>query len=103
MYSVPALRCSAPLSVNGDVTAIWSYIHTGGLSLTNLSVFYMFTEGSAINRVPVNLQNINALSATISNLATGFRYSFNITAENSNGASSILCGPILHIIGQVLI
>lgn len=103
MYPVPALKCAAPHFVNGDITATWSYIHTGGLSLTNLSVFYMFMEGSAINRVPVNLQNINALSATISNLTTGFKYSFNITAENSNGASNILCGPILHLIGQSLI
>ena len=87
------------MSANGDITVTWSYVHTGGLPLTNESVYYIFMEGSTINRVPVNLQSINMHSATVSNLTTGFKYSFNVTAENSNGASSILCGPTLHVIG----
>ena len=99
-HAVPALTCNAPVSAEGIITATWSYIHTGGLPLTNVSVFYVFTEGSAINRIPTNVTNVNTSSVVIRNLITGFKYTFNITAENSNGSSSILCGPTLHIIGQ---
>ena len=99
MHAVPGLTCNKPISAGGDITAAWSYVHTGGLHLTNVSVFYTFTEGLTINRVPVSVRGINTLSATVHNLTSGFEYSFNVTAENGNGASSILCGPTFHAIG----
>ena len=34
------------------------------------------------------------------NLVAGFEYTFNITAVNSNGPSNILCGPVLHRVGE---
>ena len=90
--------CNASVSTSGAITVDWSYIHTGGLPLTNVSVLYMFEEGSTIsdsNLVPVG--GTNTTSVTLVELQPGYRYTFNITAENSNGTSNILCGVIVHI------
>ena len=38
--------CTAPVSSNDVITVTWSYIHTGGLPLTNVSLAYTFTEDS---------------------------------------------------------
>ena len=67
-----------------------------------MSVFYVFTEGSVTNRIPTNITRVNTSSVTIHNVITGFKYTFNVTAENSNGSSSIMCGPTFHVIGQSL-
>ena len=81
------------------MTARWSYAHTGGQPLTSLSVSYLFMEGTTINRVPVDVTSVGATSVEVRNLTTGFEYMFNITAANSVGAASVLCGPTLHAIG----
>ena len=96
----PVLSCDSAISFNGTIKVTWSYIHTGGLPLTNVSVVYMFTEGSTVNLVPVNVSNIHTTSVSIHGLTTGFKYTINITARNSNGTSSIQCGPIVHAIGE---
>ena len=67
--------------------------------MTNLSVSYMFMEGTTINRVPVDVRSVGTTSVEVRNLTTGFEYTFNITAENTVGAASVLCGPTLHSIG----
>ena len=99
-HAVPALdMCNASVSTDGAITVNWSYIHTGGLPLTNVSVFYMFEEGSTTisdpNLFPAG--SINTTSVTLVGLQPGYRYTFNITAENSNGTSNILCGVTVHI------
>ena len=105
-HAVPAFDvCNASVSTNGAITVNWSYIHTGGLPLTNISLFYMFEEGSTIgapNIVPVG--DINTTSVTLVELQPGYRYTFNITAENSNGTSNILCGVTVHniLLGESL-
>ena len=99
-FVAPVLSCDAPVSSSGVITVTWSYVHNGGLPLTNVSVFYTFMEGSTINHVPANVSDIHTSSVSIHHLVTGFKYTFNITARNSNGASSILCGPILHDVGE---
>jgi hypothetical protein len=96
----PVLTCDAPVSSNGTITATWSYIHTGGLPLTDVSVAYTFTEGSTENYIPVDVPNIHSTFVTVHGLPTGFKYTFNIITRNDYGTSSILCGPILHAIGK---
>ena len=96
----PVLTCDAPVSSNGVITATWSYIHTGGLPLTSVSVVYTYTEGSTVNHVLIDVPNIHATSVSVAGLTTGFKYTFNITTGNDYGTSSILCGPILHAIGK---
>ena len=61
---------------------------------------YTFSEGSTVNIIPVNVLNIHTTSITVHGLTTGFKYTFNITARNNYGTSSILCGPVLHVIGK---
>ena len=90
--SVPSLTCNATvMSVNGSITVIWSYIHTGGLPLTNVSVAYSFTKTLKTFIKPVTLNSIHNTSVTVLGVAMGFQYTFNVTAENSNGSSSALC------------
>ena len=89
--SVPALTCNATaMSINDSITVTWSYIHTGGLPLTNVSVCYSFTKPMSVVK-PIALESIDATSVTVLGIETGFQYTFNVTAENNNGSSSALC------------
>ena len=100
MQLVPALMCSTPISNNGVITATWSYIHTGGLPLTDVSVFYTFLEGgrdSDPTKVPVS--GVDVTSVMVPNLVAGFEYTLTVTASNSNGSSSVQCGPVFHEVG----
>ena len=91
--------CDPPTSANNIIMVTWSYIHTGGLSLTNVSVTF-FSDGpeTATNSIPVS--GTDTLSIEVPDLVTGSEYTFNITAVNSIGPSSILCGPVLHRTGE---
>jgi uncharacterized protein YjdB len=40
---------------------------------------------------PVTLSSVDTISATVLGIEEGFQYTFNVTAENSNGSSSSLC------------
>ena len=103
IVAVPAPTCSAPLSSNGVITVIWSYIHTGGLPLTNVSVVYRFEQGASISPpADVDIDNVEVTTAMVSNLVTGRLYTFTITAENSIGSTSIDCGPIRHRVGEYI-
>ena len=107
--TVPALSCDAPVSSNGVITVTWSYIHTGGLPLTN--VFLTYTNSVLWNstgnfsnhsqRNTVSVSSVDSTSIVVPNLVTGPEYLFNITAENSYGSSSIVCGPTPHLIGKI--
>ena len=103
IITVPALICNAPVSSNGVVTVTWSYIHTGGLPLTSVSVSYRSNEdlkASESVSVPVTVTATNVTSVVVPGLVAGFEYTFNLTAQNKNGSSSILCGPTLHRVGE---
>ena len=51
----------------------------------------------------VSVSSVDTTSVEVAGLFAGFEYTFNITAENSNGSSSILCGPTLHVIGESVV
>ena len=97
IIAVPALMCNAPVSSNGAIMVTWSYIHTGGLPLTNVSVSYSFAKDLTI---PVEVTGTNTTLVVVPDLVAGFEYTFILTAQNKNGSSSIVCGPILHRIGE---
>ena len=96
--AVPSLLCDPPTSTNGDITVTWFYIHTGGLPLTNVSLT-IFNDGpeSATDFI---LQSADTQSIEIPHLVAGFEYTFNVTAVNSIGSSSISCGPVFHRPGE---
>ena len=48
----------------------------------------------------VSISTVDTTSIMVPNLIVGAEYIFNVTAENNVGSSSIICGPILHIIGK---
>ena len=103
MHAVPAVICNAPVSSNGVMTVTWSYIHTGGLPLTNLYLTYtrsILGNGSKQLNAVSNI-SVDTTLIMLPNLVTGAEYMFNVTAENSYGSSSITCGPTPHIIGEM--
>ena len=101
LFSVPAPSCNAPVSSNGIITVSWSYTHTGGLHLTNVSVIYRFEEGPAMSSpTPVDVVSAEVMRVMVTNLVAGRLYTFTITSENSNGSTSIDCGPIHHNTGK---
>ena len=102
ILTVPSLTCDKPVSSNGLVTVNWSYNHTGGLPLTSLSVSYTksINRSIVVSNNNVSVRSVNITSVVIPNLEVGAEYTFNITAGNRNGSSSIMCGPTSHIIGN---
>ena len=94
------MLCSDPVSADGDITVQWSFVHTGGLNLTDLLAAYSFTDGSLTVTEPITIRSLDTTSVNVSNLVAGFVYTINITAENSNGSSTVFCKPILHLIGK---
>ena len=56
------------------------------------------SESVTVNRVPIS--GIDTTSIEVSNLVTGFEYTFDITADNRIGSTSVLCGPTLHRVGE---
>ena len=100
---VPDLTCSQPISMEGVNRVSWFYVHTGGLPLTEASVEYSYANGSLSITEPVSVNETNTTVIEVSNLVAGISYSFIITAENSNGSSTISCQSILHIVGKSLL
>ena len=100
-YEVPAVTCYASLSANGVVMVTWSYNHTGGLPLTNVSVSYMYENDFIISR-PIAVSNISVdtTRVTVPDLEGGFRYNFNVTSQNRVGFTSTLCGLMIPISGN---
>ena len=78
----------------------WTFVHTGGLSLTGLSGMYSYVDGTSTVTEPVILSSLDTTSVNVSGLVTGFVYTFSITAENSNGSSPVSCQPTSHMIGE---
>ena len=48
----------------------------------------------------VEVANSDVMAAVVSNLVAGRLYTFTITAVNSNGSTSIDCGPVRHDVGR---
>ena len=48
----------------------------------------------------VSISGADTTSVMVPNLVASAEYMFNVTAGNSVGSSSIICGPILHVIGK---
>jgi hypothetical protein len=100
IYVVPAVQCLNPVSANGNISVQWSYIHTGGLNLTDVSAEYSFVVGTSMDTQPVPISGVDVISVNVSGLVAGFVYTFRITAENSNGSSTVMCTPTQHLIGE---
>ena len=103
-HAVPAVTCNTSLSANGVVMVTWFYIHTGGLPLTNVSVSYTYENELIISRpIAVSIISIDTTRITVPDLEAGFRYNFNVTAQNRIGFTSTLCGLTILISGNPVV
>ena len=84
------------MSINDSITVSWSYIHTGGLPLINVSVRYSFTKPMSVIKLIV-LESINTTSVTVLDIEIGFQYSFNITAENIAMGPQVPCAKLMWV------
>ena len=100
MIIVPKVECFNPVSANGSITVQWNLVHTGGLNLTGLSAEYSYVDGTLTVVEPVTINSPNTTTIKQRGLVAGFVYKFSITAENSNGSSTMLCKPVPHTIGE---
>ena len=92
-----------PVSQGGTITVTWSYVHTGGLPLTAVTVEYSFDQGSITHTtsatVPVG--SVSDEMVQVPNLVAGRMYTFTVTAENMNGSSRADCETVKHTIGEL--
>ena len=100
---VPAPVCESAMSANGIITVSWSFTHTGGVPLTNLSVFYTFSEG--LNQVngTERYVDIVATSVMVPGLQAGTEYTFSVIAVNSEGSAVSVCAAEVHREGAFVI
>ena len=104
MYNtVPEVVCPQPVSDNGTITVRWSYVHTGGLPLSGISVQYRFREGLSTVTETVSGVDTSDLMTKVCNLLAGEVYTFTVHAENRNGYSSSECRPVNHIVGECVV
>ena len=100
-YIVPVLTCNASMSANGVVMVTLSYVHTGGLPLTNVSLSYTYEDEFIINKpISISINSVDTTRITVTDLEAGFRYTFNVTSQNRIGFTSTLCGLLLPIPGN---
>ena len=82
-HAVPALTCNISWSASDTINDTWSYIHTGGLPLTMLSVSYTSMEDTFIsNPTEIQVKTFSDTSVVASGLMAGKLYTFNVTAAN---------------------
>ena len=101
IYTVPELTCPMPVSEDGNIIVTWSYVHTGGLPLTAVTVEYSFDQGSITPTTTVPVGNVNDVMVRVPNLVAGRMYTFTVTAKNRNGSSRAECEAVKHTIGEL--
>ena len=96
----PKVTCSlTPISVNGRIHVSWSYLHTGGLNITEISVQYRQQQVNLFQFLQEELPDKNTTIAT--NFTAGYNYVFRVVASNEIGSDSTDCPSVLHQIGMV--
>ena len=100
IYTVPAPLCSnIPTSEGGVINVTWSYIHMGGLNLTEVVVEYS-ESGDFQDLQNGNLTDLSQTSLEVLNFTAGQTYSFQVTASNQMGSNSVLCPAVNHSVGK---
>ena len=97
---VPAPVCDTATASGGGITITWSFNHTGGLPLLNLSINYIVREGTTDitrNGPPVGLADT---TADIQPLVAGLVYTPMVTALNDQGSSTVQCPSVELDVGK---
>ena len=99
-YTVPALICrNIPNISVGETTTItvsWSYNHTGGLPLTNLSVQHTILDIDTMEETLTMtdyLIDTDVTTLNVYSVLPGYKYRFRVTATNAKGPTSVDCPP----------
>lgn len=96
----PAPVCDSVTSMNGTITISWSYEHTGGVALTALKLFYIYSERLNVVNGSETSVAVNSTSEAVTGLEAGREYVFSVIALNSKGSSVAECAPVIHREGE---
>ena len=94
---VPAPVCDTATASGGNITITWSFNHTGGLPLTDLTISYVFREGTTDitrNGPPVGLADTTADIQPMLVAGQGLVYTPMVTATNEQGSSTVQCPSV---------
>ena len=112
-HSVPSVVCTDQPAVNNtDLVITWSYVHTGGLKLTHMSVEYRnetsavfmtlssYMSGSGfVGTTSGHRVSTNENSVSLPLPFAGVEYFFRVTATNEEGLTTADCPSILLTTG----
>ena len=102
LLPVPAPRCiEQPASQNGVISIQWSYVHTGGLNLTQVLVQSFNADVNGFELLENgNLTDLESSSFDAEGFTAGESYVFRILAFNDLGFGQADCPAVLHRIGE---
>ncbi len=93
--AVPDVQCTEVSSVNGGLRVGWRFLHTGGLNLSNVRVFYSVNGGHDKQQVTGREMGVDAngrpTSIEVGDVTAGWTYAFLVSSHNQLGESKAYC------------
>ena len=90
--TAPAPICTSVSPSNGGVLVEYSFRHTGGQPLTEVSISY--NSSSSTSQQPGPPVGVADTIATIPGVVAGYKYAIAVTATNFNGSTTAVCPSI---------
>ena len=100
LYLAPELQSVTLTNVNGNLTVKWTFIHTGGIPLDNISISCRSEEGTNITLLCES--ECTGQSISVGPVTAGSNYTCIITATNSIGSDMMNTNSIIVITGKYI-
>ena len=91
----PAPICTSVSPSNGGVLVEYSFRHTGGQPLTEVSISY--TSSSSNTQQPGPPVGVADTMAIIPGVVAGYSYTVAVTATNLNGSTTAVCPRVSSV------
>ena len=97
LYLAPELQSVTLTNVNGNITVKWTFIHTGGIPLDNISIS---CRGANITLLCES--ECTGQSVSVGPVIAGSNYTCIISATNSIGSDMMNTNSIIVITGKYI-